>query len=331
MTDLIDTVQLQEIDDALIELFDITLPDGTTKIYLHNGLDQGDENIYFPNKAGNTLNEYISMPISISGVETSSSGAQARPTLSMANIPVLARTISNDGDGAEDEELLQDIFADNGFTSNEDFLNTRVEYRRTLFKHTYKVADVSGWTTTSPIEFPSVIYIVDRVSSEDNIFVQFELASPIDIEGVTLPNRVIIGKYCSWKYQGRNLNYEGGCTWDLDSRGRFFDKNDEIITKDISTINEWNSSSTYTLNTNDSPPIRVKTTSNNHTQIWRALRNVPANKSPLSNGFYWYREDVCGKLINSCKVRFQGNNNDTTLNTSQTLPFGGFPGARTYR
>ena len=49
MTDLIDTVQLQEIDDSYVELFDVTLPSGT-KVYLINGLDDGQNNIYFPQK-----------------------------------------------------------------------------------------------------------------------------------------------------------------------------------------------------------------------------------------------------------------------------------------
>ena len=49
MTDLIDTVQLQEIDDAYVELFDVTLPSGA-KVYIFNGLDDGTANIYFPSK-----------------------------------------------------------------------------------------------------------------------------------------------------------------------------------------------------------------------------------------------------------------------------------------
>ena len=49
MTDLIDTVQLQEIDDAYVELFDVTLPSGV-KVYIFNGLDDGSTNIYFPSK-----------------------------------------------------------------------------------------------------------------------------------------------------------------------------------------------------------------------------------------------------------------------------------------
>jgi hypothetical protein len=35
---------------------------------------------------------------------------------------------------------------------------------------------------------------------------------------------------------------------------------------------------------------------------------------------------VCGKTLTSCKLRFQGNKADTTLNESEPLPFGAFPG-----
>ena len=75
-----------------------------------------------------------------------------------------------------------------------------------------------------------------------------------------------------------------------------------------------------------------------HIQVWRLLRNVGAGKTPKNNPFYWYREDVCGKLITSCKRRFQIKNSGATetygystadgwtYNTAIALPFGGFPG-----
>lgn len=331
MPDLIDTVQLQEVDDALIELFDITLPDGTTKVYFCNGLSDGTDNIYFPSKDGSALNEYIALPIAIEGIETSSSGASNRPSLRVVNIPTLTRSYTDDSDGSDDESTLYDILQENGILSNEDLLNTKVQYRRTLFKHTYTVSDVSEWSTTDPIEFPSAVYIIDRVAAEEPIFVTFELASPLDIEGVTLPSRVVIGRYCPWKYQGYNLSpKDGGCNWPLDSNGRFFDVDDEIITKNISSISAFSSSSTYTYVDEDTP-VRVKTTDNSHTQIWRLLRSAPAGKTPSTNPYYWYREDVCGKLITSCKLRFQGNNTDANLDTGKSLPFGGFPGSKTFK
>ena len=63
-TDLIDTVQLQsQSGDALVELFDITLPSGTT-VYIFNGLDDGTNNIYFPDKTLDTdSSTYLQMSI----------------------------------------------------------------------------------------------------------------------------------------------------------------------------------------------------------------------------------------------------------------------------
>jgi phage-related protein len=371
MTDLIDTVQLQEIDQGYVELFDFTLPSGTV-VHLFKGLEDGTESIYFPSKDGSELNEYIAMPLELTGVEVTSSGASNRPTLSMANIPSLTRTLASNETTLEDikEGEVEALLSGEGIYTNEDFLGTVVEYRSTLTSYLKEEGDVASF----PVEFPSHRFVLDRVSSENNIIVQFELATVFDLEGVKLPSRQINGRYCPWQYQGHALSNQGGCTWPLDSHGRFFDKNDNLITSSISSINIYNASTTYNLNTDDNPPVQVQTTSNGHTQIWQAIRDVPANKDPLKHGAYWKRLDVCGKLISSCKVRFQGVtteaeysasteyslnnivifNEDTYLyinetpstgntppntdywapfieDTSKELPFGGFPGTRKFK
>lgn len=333
MTDLIDTVQLQEIEDSYVELFDITLPSGS-KVYVFNGLDDGTDNIYFPEKTLDTddqsatynkypLKEYFALPIMIEGIELSGAGAIARPSLRVANIPTLTKAISNNEDGTSDEETLYSILVDEGLLKNEDLLNTRIVYRRTLLSNTYRSGNSSP--STSPIEFPSHTYIIDRVASEDSIMVEFELASPIDVEGVKVPGRVVIGRYCVWRYQGGTLNNEGGCNWPLNGNGRFFDEKDELITRSISSISTWNSTDTYTTDS------KVKTITDGHTKIWEALRPVPANKNPDTYKTYWKRLDVCSKTLTGCKKRFQGNNTDDTLNTTISLPFGGFPGSRKFK
>ena len=333
MSNIIDTVQLQSTEENLIILFDITLNNGTI-VYFVNGLDNGEDNIYFPQKAisGSTypLKEYIAIPIEISGVETASSGAANRPTLSLANIPVLSRSITNNEDGTDDETTLFDVLENESIESNEDLLGARVVVRKTFLSKTYRSTDSAP--SASPVEFPSQTYLLDRVSAEDAMMVEFELASPMDVEGVKLPNRIVVGKYCPWRYQGRfiedadgNASEDGGCRWPLDSNGRFFDENNEVITKDISTISAWSSTATY------SSGNKVKTTTNNHTQIWEALQAVPANKDPETQKSYWKRLDVCGKTLLSCKLRFQGNNSNDTLDTRIVLPFGGFPGSRQFR
>ena len=66
---LIETVQLQELDNAFIELFEVTLKDAnSTTVYLTKGLEEGSQNLYFgsaPTTAdptgGATLNEYIAI------------------------------------------------------------------------------------------------------------------------------------------------------------------------------------------------------------------------------------------------------------------------------
>jgi len=360
MTDLIDTVQLQEIDEGYVELFDFTLPSGTI-VHLFKGLEDGTSSVYFPPKGGGTPIEYIAMPLELTGIEVTSSGASTRPTLSMANIPSLTRTLADNETTLEDirQDEVEALLSGEGIYTNEDFLGTVVEYRSTLTNHLKQDGD----PTSLPVEFPSHRFVLDRVSSENNILVQFELATVFDLEGVKLPYRQINGRYCPWEYQGHALSGQGGCTWPLDSRGRFYDKNDNILVVPSPYDNEAKSKED-----------RVKTVTNGHTQIWEAVIDVPANKDPRVHGAYWKRLDVCGKLISSCKVRFQGvastevynasteyslnnivlfsgdtylyvNNTPSTGNTppnatywapftedtAKELPFGGFPGTRKFK
>lgn len=317
MTDLIDAVQLQELDDAIVELFDITLPayegQTATTVHLFNGLDQGTNTIWFPPRGGigATLNEYLAFPIELTGMSMTASGAQSRPTLTTANLPSLT------GGQSADETTLNDILEDGGFTRNSDLIGTRVEYRRTLLSKTFSSAG-----TGTAVEFPAQIFVIDRVSGETPITASFELTSPIDLEGLRLPSRVVIGRYCPWKYQGYSIDGDdGGCTWPTDSNGRFYDIDDSEITGFDASYDGLAKTA----------GDKVKTTVNGFERIWQAIRDVPASTSPNSNPFYWKRLDVCGKRLSSCKVRFQGNSLNSDLNTSVPLPFGGFPGSRTYK
>lgn len=341
MPDLIDTVQDLSIDDSFIELYDITLPtyaDQTaTTVHLINGLSEGQNNIYFPSKDGTSLNEYIAIPISISGISMSSSGASNRPTLSLANIPSLTRSITNNEDGLDDETTLQDIKKDEterileseGIYTNDDLLGSKITYRSTLKSNLYSQSDLAGWTTTLPVEFPSQTFIFDRVSAENAIFVEFELASPFDVEGVKIPNRQVNGRYCPWEYQGWSKSGKGGCNWPVNSNGRFFDEENNIITKDITTdLSAWNSQG-YTKG--DRVYVATFLNGDTYYRIYEAVRTHNVGVDPKQNGYYWKRIDVCGKLITSCKIRFQGNNLNIDLDTSKSLPFGGFPGARSFR
>lgn len=333
MTDLIDLVQLQEIDDAIIRLFEFKLPNATI-VRFASGLDDGTQNLYFPQAAPDsnnnnkyTAHEYYALPIAMTEIEYSATGPLPRPTLSMANIPVLSRTVLSNNDGMKDEVTLKDTLDAEGIYRNSDLIGTRVTVRTTLKKYTFtKQYEQAGVAELEPpIEFPTQTFIIDRVSGENELMVDFEMASPIDVEGVVVPGRVIVGKYCPWKYQGYKVYGEGGCDWPKNSRGRYYDVYDNVITKDISTITRYSPTSTY------SAQAKVKTVELGWTRIWEAKRSVPANRPPSTNGSFWRRLDVCSKTITGCKIRFQGNSINDSLDTSNALPFGGFPGTKKFK
>tara|TARA_B100001059_G_scaffold43519_1_gene35483 strand:+ start:492 stop:1451 length:960 start_codon:yes stop_codon:yes gene_type:complete len=319
MTDLIDTVQDDAINDNLIELFEIKTPGASTSYYLFNGLDDGIDKIEF------RQNDYLAIPIQIEGIEMSATGAAARPTLTVANIPALTKSLENE------EELLEDIKEALNFDTNDDFIGTRVTYHRTLKSNT------DNNNANSP-EFPPQTFYIDRIASENNIFVAFELASPFDIEKAKLPHRVVIGKYCPWQYQGVKLGLGGGCTWplnnqpfeDTNNKGLYFKSDDSLISRNLvgGGFSAWSSSTTYSA-TNKIFTIDT-VNGHSHTRVWEALF-TNSNKDPRLYNKYWKRIDLCGKTLTSCKKRFQGNYSGTTLNQNVSLPFGGFPGSRKFK
>jgi phage-related protein len=346
-SEIIKTSQVQETGDALVYLFELKLPEPrSTTLFFHDGLnfDSGTgKNIYFSSKDGTSLNEYIAFPITIDGIETKAGGGSNRPTLAMANIPVLSRTLANNTDGTDDETNLEQIFTDEGMGSAEDFLGGTLTYRSTLLKHTL---DSSG-APSFPIEYPSYTYTLDRISREESTSIQFELATPADLDNVMLPNRRAVGKYCSWEYQGA-LYKRGGCTVPANSLEIFFDEDDRLITANINaTTGSFYIPTWGTQYSGYSAGDKVKKIFSGAAGGWRiyeAIIAVPQGKDPETNSYYWKRLDVCGKRIRSCKMRFHSIVNTftsgqagtivsdaTQFDSSRSLPFGGFPGSKKFK
>jgi phage-related protein len=217
----------------------------------------------------------------------------------MANIIALATYVAQ-----EDSEIAEDL-AEIGVTKNEDLLGSRITRRRTLGKY---LSSSSGGGS-APVEFPSQTFILDRVSSENNVIVTFELASLFDLEGIQLPNRFVVGKYCSWKYQGEEDGF-GGCTWPKNSNNLFFRADNSIITG----VLNWVSASSYVTD------AEVKYDN----KIWKAIR-ASSGKIPDKSPAFWTRIDSCPKTLSGCKVRFEYEDKGTPL------PFGGFPGTKKFR
>ena len=207
MTDVIATdLQTQEIDSPIVDLFELTLPDGST-VYFHPGKDDNFADIQFkdktPDGSGNyTERTYTSIPVAMDGLEIQADGATSRPTISMANIGTTVLTGHSN-------------------LTYDDLVGMDVTRRQTLEKYLKGGSAYNSATNVPPVELNSVKYKVDRISSETNIAVVFELAVAYDLEGIQLPRRVVVGKYCSWMYQGVNLYGKGGCTASITGRYRY--------------------------------------------------------------------------------------------------------------
>jgi len=356
-------LQTQEIDSALVELFEVTLPNGTT-LYFHPGLDSDLTDVQFRDKTSPyAIRDYNPMPMMIDGLELQADGASSRPAFTVANIGTLFQT-----------EL--------GDFKNDDLIGQRLIRRQTLRKYL-----VGGAQDASPpIEFPSQEYIIDRIAEETGIAITYEVATPFDLENIKIPRRIVVGKYCSWKYQGHASGKGGGCTWNTDglvnydgdgtvrSHKVYFDFDDRPLVasetfaaysastaytttsyvthsgkfwlctiagtgntpsitssywKEVRKWVEWASGTTYQIGT----LVRY-----NAVTIWKA-RIISTGQIPTHTSPYWVREEVCGKTLQSCKARYgfkpsvltsANQKPEGVTNLAARLPFGSFPGTLKY-
>ena len=137
---------------------------------------------------------------------------------------------------------------------------------------------------------------------------------------------------------------------------------DKVNWRRIRTYSHWNSTTAYTIDTSDerNNSYVFDLDENGNPTLWKALA-ASTGKVPRENSRFWVQADVCGKLLSSCKSRYQTTAiADTTLTnvtgtqplgiadrgTTSTrlhgipsasfdnnisLPFGGFPGTRRIR
>ena len=168
---------LQNINpSSIIELFTLQLDNslhGATTVYrFHAGstLKDNGEIVW----AGNT---YQRFPIKAEGFAFQK-GQLPRPTLTVSNALGTITTI---------------LAAVNATTAGNDLTGATVTRIRTLARFIDAVnfpSNVNPYGTPDPTaEFPQEIYKIDRKSSENREFVQFELAAVFDLAGIRAPKR----------------------------------------------------------------------------------------------------------------------------------------------
>lgn len=171
---------------SLVDLFELdTSTLGGETFRWHNGVNGLGADVVWQ---GNTYNR---LPVEASGFERSSKGTMARPSLRVANVSGLV--------GALVREL-------------DDLVGAKVIRRRTFVKYLDAVNFPNGFNSAADpnVSFPDEVWNIDRKASENGVFVEFELASAFDVQGIRLPRRQCIQNVCIWKYRSAECGYAGG-------------------------------------------------------------------------------------------------------------------------
>lgn len=271
MSDIIEAVQLQDPGSAVIDLFELEYSTGAFA-YFYTAVDENLNDIQFRDEAGN-INTYTPIPIQAGGFDLTSDGAYTRPELVVANI--------------------ENVFSTEiGGLSFDDLLGKRLTKRTTLYKYTVGQPEDS----TPPIEFPKLVYIIDRIKSKNVIQVVFELAAPFDLAGIVLPRRTIIGGSCPFKYKGAQRTKSpadriGGCYFE--TSGVYLNEYDEyIVNLDTISSSAFSTSATkgnYYTTTETATRIASNgvTSSVSITAYWQCIDDT--SDSPTDNSSSWRR------------------------------------------
>lgn len=147
--------------------------------------------------------EYKAWPCQIEGIEASTDGTSAQPTLSVANL---------------DSSITALCLA------YDDLLQAKVTIHDTLAQYLDSKNFAGGNTTADPTQEKLKVFYIDAKSSETNEVVEFTLSSPMDLQGLMIPTRQL-HSLCTWCIRNKYRTGDG-CDYAGTS---YFDKNNNPV------------------------------------------------------------------------------------------------------
>lgn len=143
---------------------------------------------------------YTPYPCEADGFGVTSQGAPPRP---------LFRALNMNG-------ILTDLCR-----AHQDFIQAKVTRHRTFARFLDAVNFVAGNSEADPDSYyPPDVFRVERKTDENDIYVEWELRWPFDLQGVVIPARAIIQNVCAWRYKSPE------CSW-VPVEGGYYDSNDQ--------------------------------------------------------------------------------------------------------
>jgi len=207
--------QLQALaPTAIIDLFEIKLTEKVNGVKdtlrYHAGKNGLIADIIFDGKT------YPAAPVEVDGFEFTAKGTLPRPTLRVANVngaissllalynPLKAkvRRIRTFAKFLDIENFNQVLSLQ---TEGDDVVTT--EGSDNLVYQTFN-------DTADPDAKMVETWYIDRVSSENLQFVEFELTPKLDLTNLQLPRRTV-AEFCQWEYRKRECPYKGDKCFDL--------------------------------------------------------------------------------------------------------------------
>jgi len=288
------------VPGAIVDLFELDYSSlvGGEILYFHGGVNGlGDDVVW----GGITYTRY---PIDAEGFERSSSGIVPRPKIKVANIMGNISSLSY---------------------QYQDLVGSKLTRRRTFVKYLDAVNFPGGinYQADPNVAFPDEVWTIDRKSSENAVFVEFELSAAFDVMGVLIPRRHCIQNTCTWAYRSAECGYIG--------LGGVATKNDVAITGTSGTYSRvgttvtvtaagtWVLGNSYTIESSSGnlvSGVYTISTGGSGTFIFATgISGTTSGNCIIRSGST--STDKCGKRLSSCKLRF---------GTNAELPFGAFPG-----
>lgn len=181
---------LQAFDqDKWVELFVLDATNlNAGYFYFHAGVNEFNTDIVWQGQT------YIALPLEASGFAYSST-EYPRPKIKLANIQgafsVIVRNYS-------------------------DLVGMKVIRKRTKVIFLDAVNFTDGNPDANPNEYlEDEVYYVTQKTAENKLYIEFELGTALDLQGVYLPKRSVIATVCPFKYRGEECAYAGTNYWNL--------------------------------------------------------------------------------------------------------------------
>jgi len=175
---------LQSLDQG--RWVDLFVLDASSKgagfFYFHAGENEFKSNVVWQGQ------EYSAIPVEASGFSYDS-GAFPRPKIKLANIQGIFSTL---------------------IRSYNDLIGMKVTRKRTSVRYLDAVNFIDGNPNANPSEYlEDEIFYITQKTSENKLYIEFELGSALDLKGVYLPSRIIVPNHCPFWYRKEECSYAG--------------------------------------------------------------------------------------------------------------------------